>query len=287
MHRAARRAYALHAPDTAARWLARIRELGLPLEPAVELLELELAFTADRDAFLADDGLARLGKLAQTPGGLPTRAVAAQARLLLAQASEDRDETLRHLDQAVELYDSLPESPEQAAALVELARAHLAGDEFAPAAMAAGAAVDLADRLELTELATRARIAHAHAQAGDGSAEAVEQLAELAEQCRGRDTARRALQSLAWARLRADDPAGARAALAEQQQTAAEDPELDLAAAALHAQLGDAVGEMVSLAGAVRGLRAAGRFAQAAPLAERVQRFAERQGEARLLEALG
>ncbi len=286
MYRAARRSYALHAPDTAGRWLARIRELGLPLEPTVELLELELGFTGDRDAFLADDGLARLDKLAQTTG-VPNREVAAQAHLLLAAATTDRQEALRQLDRAVELYDSLPESAEQAAALVELARTHLAGDEFAPAEMAAEAAVDLADRLGLPELAMHGRIALAHARAGEGAAAAVAELAELAEQCRGRAAARRALHSLAWARLRADDPAGARAALAEHQLTAADDPELDLAVAALHAQLEDPVGEMACLASAVRGLRAAGRHGQAAPLAEQVRGFAERYGEARLLEALG
>jgi predicted ATPase len=286
MHRAARWAYARHAPEATGRWLSRIRELGLPVEPAIELLELELAFTSDRDAFLADDRLARLGKLAGSVVAGESRAVAARAHALLASAA-GRAEALRHLDRAVELYDSLPECAEQAGALLDLARAHLAGDEYEPAALAAGAAVELAERLDLPAVAVQARITRAHAAFGAGSPSTLAELADLAEQCRGREAGRHALQSLAWARLRAGDRAGAAAALAEQQLSPAGDPDVDLAAAQLYAQLGDEAGEMVSLAAAVRGLRAGGRLAQAAPLAQRVRRFAEQHGETRLLEALG
>jgi class 3 adenylate cyclase len=166
MQRAAARGYARQDLPEARRWLTRIRELDLPVEPRVELLEMELDILDGRDAFLAGDGLARLAKLAESTGDAQVRAVAARASHLLGTASADRREILHHLDRAVELYDSLPDSEEKARALLDLARAHLAGAEYEPAALAAGAAADLADRLVLADLQGEAIAAQAKAVRG-------------------------------------------------------------------------------------------------------------------------
>ncbi len=154
---AARSALAHGARPEARRWLTRIRELDLPLEPAVELLELELDLADGREAFAAQDGPARLAKLAGSTGDAPARTLAARASHLLAGVVTDRAEALGHLDRAVELYDSLPERVEKAAALLDLAHAHLAGREYEPASLAATAAADLADRLGHAELRLRAQ----------------------------------------------------------------------------------------------------------------------------------
>ncbi len=149
MHGAARAAYARQAPEPALRWLRRIRELGLPLEPADELLALEVAYAADREAFVAGDGPTRLGALtaADTVRATHTRVVAARAHVLLGVVAASRGEALHHLDRAVELYDSLPDSPAKATTLLELARLHLEGGEYEPAALAAEAAAELGERL--------------------------------------------------------------------------------------------------------------------------------------------
>ncbi|HWB36208.1 MAG TPA: tetratricopeptide repeat protein, partial [Rugosimonospora sp.] len=153
MYRAATTAYARQAPEAAVRWLRRIRDLGGPVAPEVELLDLELALTADRSAFLAGDGPRRLAEL----GGAPERLVAARAYALLGTVVSARAEALVYLDRAVELYDSLPDSPGKAITLLDLARLHLAGGEYEPAVLAADAAADLAEKLGVDGVPAQAR----------------------------------------------------------------------------------------------------------------------------------
>ncbi|WP_446686246.1 ATP-binding protein [Micromonospora costi] len=222
LHRAARRAYALHALDTAATLVGRALALDLPPDPALELLDAELALYRDGDAFLVAGGTDTLTRLAERLTAAGDRTGAARAWTLLATAAwsrADRPATLRCLDRAIGIYDELPDSQEKAGALLELARVHMLNAENEPACEAARAAAALAERLQLREAQANARITLAVARYITGSAEAYAELAEVTEHCRVERLAsrRRAVQNLAWALQEEGDLAGSTRLVDEQR----------------------------------------------------------------------
>jgi predicted ATPase/class 3 adenylate cyclase len=210
MHRAAGRAYALHALGTAAEWVERARGLHLPPDLSLELFAAELAFYRDGDTFLRDGGMAQLTELAGQLTAAGDPAGAGKAWTLLgtgAWSRADRPAALAYLDRAVELFDSLPDTPEKANALLELARAHMLNFELEPTILAADTAAEMAERLGLDEVHASARITVTTARYAGGEPDAYAQLAEIAEHCRRNQLSnrRRALQNLAWAQLEEGD----------------------------------------------------------------------------------
>jgi hypothetical protein len=222
LHRAARRAYDLHALDTAAALVRRALTLDVGPDPALELFDAELAFYRDGDAFLVDGGTETLTRLAErlTAGG--DRTGAARAWTLLATAAwsrADRSATLDCLDRAIGLYSELPDSQDKAGALLELARVHMLNAETDPACAAARSAAELAERLQLREVQANARITLAVARYLAGSAEAYAELVDVTEHCRVErlTSRRRAVQNLAWALQEEGDLAGSTRLVDEQQ----------------------------------------------------------------------
>ncbi|MFJ6196306.1 adenylate/guanylate cyclase domain-containing protein, partial [Micromonospora sp. NPDC092111] len=204
LHRAARRAYALHALDNAATLVGRALAVGAEPDPGLELFAAELALFRDGDAFLVDGGTDTLTGLAGRLADAGDRTGAARAWTLLATAAwsrADRSETLRCLDRAIGIYAELPESEEKAEALLELARVRMLNAETDPACAAARSAAELAERLLLPEVRANARITLAVARYMAGEQAAYAELAEVAEHCRVERLAsrRRAVQNLAWA----------------------------------------------------------------------------------------
>jgi hypothetical protein len=224
MHEAARRAYALHALDTAAQWVSRARGLKLTSDPVLDLFAEELEFYRDGDAFLSGGGVARLDLLSDTLLRSGARPDAARAYTLLGRAAwtrADRGATLRYLDRAVELYDSLPDNEDKASALLELARVHMLNYEHEPAIAAADAAAEMAERLGLVEVHANSVITLATGRYAMGDTGGFAALAEIAEYCRRNQLSsrRRALQNLAWATLEEGDIAGSERLLDEQHST--------------------------------------------------------------------
>ncbi|WP_231396597.1 AAA family ATPase [Micromonospora ureilytica] len=223
LHRAARRAYELHALDTAAALVGRALALDVGPDPALELFDAELAFYRDGDAFLVAGGTGTLTGLAERLATSGDRTGAARAWTLLATAAwsrADRSATLHCLDQAIGIYSDLPDSQEKAGALLELARVHMLNAETEPACTAARAAASLAERLQLREVQANARITLAVARYLAGSASAFPELAEVTEHCRVErlTSRRRAVQNLAWALQEEGDLAGS-ARLVDEQLT--------------------------------------------------------------------
>ncbi|MDG4805366.1 adenylate/guanylate cyclase domain-containing protein [Micromonospora sp. WMMD1120] len=223
LHRAARRAYELHALDTAAALVGRALALDVGPDPALELFDAELAFYRDGDAFLVAGGTDTVSRLADRLTESGDRTGAARAWTLLATAAwsrADRSATLRCLDQAIGIYSELPDSQEKAGALLELARVHMLNAETDPACAAARAAESLAERLQLREVQANAQITLAVARYLAGSASAYAELAEVTEHCRVErlTSRRRAVQNLAWALQEEGDLAGS-AQLVDEQLT--------------------------------------------------------------------
>ncbi|WP_369523389.1 ATP-binding protein [Micromonospora haikouensis] len=222
LHRAARRAYELHALDTAATLMGRALALPGGPEPTLELFDAELALFRDGDAFLVDGGAARLARLAGELAGAGEPTGAARAWTLLATAAwrrADRAETLRCLDRAIGIYTDLPDSEEKASALLELARVHMLNAETEPACAAARTAAGLAERLQLLEVSASARITLAVARYLSGVPEAYAELVEITEHCRVERLAsrRRAVHNLAWALQEEGDLAGSARLVDEQR----------------------------------------------------------------------
>jgi class 3 adenylate cyclase len=204
LHRAARRAYALHALDTAATLVNRALSLKLEPDLGLELFAAELALYRDSDAFLADGGPNQLADLAGQLVAAGDSGGAARAWTLLGTAAWSRadwTETLRCLDRAVSLYAELPDTEDKALALLELARVRMMNAETVRAIDAAGLAAELADRLTLTEVAASARITLATARYMSGSPDGLTELMDVTEHCRTHrlTSRRRAVQNLAWA----------------------------------------------------------------------------------------
>ncbi|MEV6798121.1 adenylate/guanylate cyclase domain-containing protein [Micromonospora rifamycinica] len=204
LHRAARRANALHALDNAATLVDRALAIGGEPDPGLELFAAQLALFRDGDAFLVDGGTETLAGLVDRLAAAGDRSGAARAWTLLATAAwsrADRSETLRCLDRANEIYAGLPESEDKAEALLELARVRMLNFETEPACAAARSAAGLAERLVLPEVRANARITLAVARYLAGEQQAYAELTEVAEHCRTDRLAcrRRAVQNLAWA----------------------------------------------------------------------------------------
>jgi class 3 adenylate cyclase len=213
LHLAARRAYALHALDTAASHTARA--LGLldddadePERLRLELFAIEIAFYQDPTGFLAGGGAEQVRVLAErlaTITNAPDGDVAhdaARAWTLLGQAAwlrADRATGLASLTRAIRLFEPLPDSAEKIDAYAELARLHMLSYEFEPAIAAAGTAAAIADRLGLVEAATNAQITIATARYESGDPAGYDQLRELTQRCRANRllALRRAIRNLA------------------------------------------------------------------------------------------
>ena len=204
LHLAARRAYALHALDTAQTLVARA--LGLKLEPdlRLELLAAELDFYHDGDAFMDGGGVERLTTLTEQLTEAGDLSGVARGSTLLGQAAwsrADRAQTLHWLGRAARLFANLPDSPEMVEALLELARARMMDFELAPAIDAARNAAEVASRLRLAEAQASARITIETARHLAGAERALHDLAEVTEECRRSQLSswRRAAHNLAWA----------------------------------------------------------------------------------------
>ncbi|WP_166382336.1 AAA family ATPase [Catellatospora methionotrophica] len=222
LHRAARRAYALHALDAAATLLDRALSLKLAHDPLLDLFAAELSLFRTGESFGDSGGPQRLAELAEELDRLGERAGAARALTLLgtvAWSRADRASTLAHLDAAVERYEELPETLEKAEALLELARVHMMNYETEPAIGAAEAAADIADRLGLAEVHANARITSATARYIAGDPTGFSELELLTEHCREHrlTSRRRAAQNFAWACLEEGDLARHHRLLDEQR----------------------------------------------------------------------
>ncbi|GAB3811510.1 ATP-binding protein [Micromonospora zhanjiangensis] len=207
LHRAARRAYALHALDVAAGHAERALALAGddPLDRLqLELLSAEISFFLDGDAFLSGGGTGRLADLAGKLLADGDRACAARAWTLLGRAAwlrADRAGALSCLGRAVELFDPLPDSEQKADAHAELGRLHMLNYERDAAITAAATAAEIAERLGLVETRADARITVATARYQAGDRTGVRELHELVDYCRQAQLLAlpRAVQNLAWA----------------------------------------------------------------------------------------
>jgi hypothetical protein len=225
LHRAARRAYALRALETAAKQVATARTLcddaTPPLERlSLELLDAEIAFYGGGDTFLRAGGEERLTGLAERLLAAGHQPGAARAWTLLGQAAwlrADRTTALSGLDRAVELFDELPDTPEKADAYFELGRLHMLNLEDGPAIAAAGIAADIASQLGLVEVAAEARITVATARYQAGDRRGLAELQEVTDLCRrqGLLATRRACRNLSYALREEGDWTGSLAMLHE------------------------------------------------------------------------
>ncbi|GAA2517580.1 hypothetical protein GCM10010201_13040 [Pilimelia columellifera subsp. columellifera] len=210
LHRAARRAYALHAIDAAAGHAARALSLYSADDPdqsgrfQLELLNDELAIHTDSATFLSGGGVDRLTILAARLADDGDRAGAARAWTLLGRAAwiaADRSAAMTRLDRAVELFEELPDTAQKAEAYGELARLHMLNYERTPAIACANAALDISERLGLMEVQADARITigTARFQSGDPVGLGELQAAVAFSRAHGLVALRRATQNLAWA----------------------------------------------------------------------------------------
>lgn len=209
LHRAARRAYALHVLDAAAshagRALALFDSDTDPLRRLqLELLSTEISFYRDGNGFLSGGGTEQLTGLADRLFALGDRASAARAWTLLGQAAwlrADRTAALSCLDRAVELFDMLPDTAEKGDAYAELGRLHMLNYERNPAIAAASAAADIASRLGVVETQANARITVAVARYQAGDRAGLDELHAATQFCRIHQLRAlpRAVQNLAYA----------------------------------------------------------------------------------------
>ncbi len=234
LHRAARRAYALHGLDAAAGHAARALGLVDETDPVgrlqLELLSTEISFYRDGNAFLSGGGSEQLRALADRLLAYGDEACAARAWTLLGQAAwlrADRQAALACLDRAVQLFEPLPDSAQKADAYAELGRLHMLNYERDPAVAAADTAAEIAERLGLTETGTNARITAATARYQAGDRSGLDELYRIVEFARARQLLAlpRAIQNLSYAiceegdSLRADALLSAAPARAASGQT--------------------------------------------------------------------
>ncbi|MER5455769.1 adenylate/guanylate cyclase domain-containing protein [Micromonospora sp. NPDC002389] len=208
LHRAARRAYALHGLDAAASHAARALGLADDSDPVgrlqLELLSTEISFYRDGNAFLSGGGPEQVQTLADRLLACGDEACAARAWTLLGQAAwlrADRQAALLCLDRAVRLFEPLPDSPQKADAFAELGRLHMLNYERDPAVAAAATAAEIGERLGLTEIRTNARITAATARYQAGDRAGLDELHALVEFSRAGQLLAlpRATQNLAYA----------------------------------------------------------------------------------------
>src|SRR5688572_29375429 len=215
LHRAASRAYALRALDTAATHAECARLLCDAATPPaerlrIELLAAEIAFYADGAGFLAAEGVDRLTRTAEQLQDAGEQSGAARAWTLLGQAAwlrADRVAALSCLDRAVELFENRPDTPEKADAYAELGRLHMLNLEDGPAVAAAGAAAEIASQLGLVEVAANARISIGTARYMAGDRRGLAELQDVMVLCRrqGLLAVQRATQNLAYALMEEGD----------------------------------------------------------------------------------
>jgi class 3 adenylate cyclase len=223
LHLAARRAYALHALDTAASYTARALSLfdddpgTEPERLRLELLATEIAFYRDRAEFLAGSGAdqlralaERLTTVARTVGAESPAGDAARAWTLLGQAAwlrADRVGAFDYLARAVALFAPLPDSAEKIDAYAELGRLHMSGFELESAIASAGTAAAIADRLGLVEAHAGAQITIAIARYESGDQAGYVELREVTERCRANRllALRRAIRNLGYVVLQEGD----------------------------------------------------------------------------------
>ncbi|WBB54247.1 adenylate/guanylate cyclase domain-containing protein [Verrucosispora sp. WMMD573] len=208
LHRAARRAYALHGLDAAASHAARALGLADDSDPVgrlqLELLSTEISFHRDGNAFLSGGGPEQVQALAERLLAYGDEACAARAWTLLGQAAwlrADRPAALACLDRAVRLFEPLPDSAQKADAFAELGRLHMLNYERDPAVAAADTAAEIGERLGLTETRTNARITAATARYQAGDRAGLDELYSIVEFSRAGQLLAlpRATQNLAYA----------------------------------------------------------------------------------------
>ncbi|MFD6752446.1 ATP-binding protein [Micromonospora gifhornensis] len=208
LHRAARRAYALHGLDAAAGHAGRALGLADDSDPVgrlqLELLSTEISFYRDGNAFLSGGGPEQVQTLADRLLAHGDEACAARAWTLLGQAAwlrADRQAALACLDHAVRLFEPLPDSAQKADAYAELGRLHMLNYERDAAVAAADTASEIGERLGLTEIRTNARITAATARYQAGDRSGLDELYAIVEFSRGRQLLAlpRATQNLAYA----------------------------------------------------------------------------------------
>ncbi|MFF5216250.1 ATP-binding protein [Micromonospora sp. NPDC000442] len=208
LHRAARRAYALHGLDAAASHAGRALGLADDSDPVgrlqLELLSTEISFYRDGNAFLSGGGSEQVQALADRLLAYGDEACAARAWTLLGQAAwlrADRRAALACLDRAVRLFDPLPDSAQKADAFAELGRLHMLNYERDPAVVSADTAAEIGERLGLTEIRTNARITAATARYQAGDRAGLDELYAIVEFSRAGQLLAlpRATQNLAYA----------------------------------------------------------------------------------------
>ncbi|MBL6275742.1 AAA family ATPase [Micromonospora fiedleri] len=208
LHRAARRAYALHGLDAAAGHAGRALGLADDSDPVgrlqLELLSTEISFYRDGNAFLSGGGPEQVQTLADRLLAHGDEACAARAWTLLGQAAwlrADRQAALACLDHAVRLFEPLPDSAQKADAYAELGRLHMLNYERDAAVAAADTAAEIGERLGLTEIRTNARITAATARYQAGDRSGLDELYAIVEFSRARQLLAlpRATQNLAYA----------------------------------------------------------------------------------------
>ncbi|MFV2101434.1 ATP-binding protein [Micromonospora sp. LOL_024] len=208
LHRAARRAYALHGLEAAAGHAGRALGLADDSDPVgrlqLELLSTEISFYRDGNAFLSGGGPEQVQALADRLLAGGDEACAARAWTLLGQAAwlrADRRAALACLDRAVRLFDPLPDSAQKADAFAELGRLHMLNYERDPAVAAADTAAAIGERLGLTETHTNARITAATARFQAGDRAGLDELYAIVEFTRAGQLLAlpRATQNLAYA----------------------------------------------------------------------------------------
>lgn len=197
LHRAARRAFRLHALDVAATHVTRaLRLFGSdPGDDAadederheLELLDAELAFLRDSDGFLSGGGLERLDRLTAVldrGGNLESAARAWMLRGHVAWMTADRRVAMDNLGRAIDRFAALPDSEAKADAHAELARLRLTSDEHLSAIEAAGVAAEIAGRLGLIEVRATAMITIGMGRYLLGEVEGISILEEALDTCR-------------------------------------------------------------------------------------------------------
>ncbi|MEV0154626.1 adenylate/guanylate cyclase domain-containing protein [Micromonospora sp. NPDC050686] len=208
LHRAARRAYALHGLDAAAAHAGRALGLADDSDPVgrlqLELLSTEISFHRDGNTFLSGGGPEQLHALADRLLAHGDDACAARAWTMLGQAAwlrADRTAAVACLNRAVALFEPLPDSQQKADAHAELGRLHMLNYERDEAVAAAETAAAIGARLGLVEVNVNARITAATARYQAGDRSGLDELHGLVETARTQQlyALPRALQNLMFA----------------------------------------------------------------------------------------
>lgn len=298
LHRAARRAYALHALDAAASHVARALSLADDSDPVdrlqLELLSAEISFHREGNDFLTRGGTEQLTSLAHQLHALGDRAGAARAWTLLGKAawlSADRGLALSCLERAVALFAEAPDSAEKADAYAELGRLHMLNYERDPAIRAAEIAAEIAERLGIVEARADARITMAVARYQAGDRGGLDELQAATDFCRRHRLLAlpRALQNLSHAMREEGDYLGSEALLAEAAEVQGRALTTGYSAEAMSAYFAGDFGKLLAAADAflktpagrwdmhVRGLRACLRVLRGQPVPPAQRQQAEDQ----------